>query len=106
MTPAMTKIERIPEHIMEQARALVAQTGNYPDSITAIAQALLAAEKRGEERNKAFWQKWAHKRRDISRTQWLKAAKTALAGDIRDLRLRVELAEAPPVEIVASDDGN
>lgn len=49
MTPAMTKIERIPEHIMEQARALVAQTGNYPDSITAIAQALLAAEKRGKE---------------------------------------------------------
>lgn len=33
---------------------------------------------------------------------WLRAAKAALAGDPRDLRLRVEIAEAPPLNIVAS----
>lgn len=37
-----------------------------------------------------------------SRKAWLEAAKLALAGDMRSLRLRVEMAEAPPVEIVLS----
>jgi len=96
----MSAIDAMAEQLYEKLGR-----GSQADTKT-LSQALLAAEKRGEERNKAFWQKWAHKRLDISRTQWLKAAKTALAGDIRDLRLRVELAEAPPVEIVASDDGN
>lgn len=49
-----------------------------------------------------FWQQWARKRLEISRSQWLRAAKRALDGDLRDLRLRVELAEAPPMQIVAS----
>lgn len=70
--------------------------------VKTIRAALLSAEKRGEERNKEFWQQWARKRLDISRTQWLRAAKRALAGDMRDLRLRADLAEAPPMEIVAS----
>jgi hypothetical protein len=49
----MTKIEQpIPDEIMEQARALVEDTGNYPDSVSAIATALLAAEKRGEEKER------------------------------------------------------
>lgn len=52
---------------------------------------------------KAFWQDWAAKRLEISRSQWLRAAKRALGGDNRDLRLRVDLAEAPPMPIVASD---
>jgi len=47
------------------------------------------------------------KRRDrsaeTSRKFWIRAAKSALAGDTRELRNRVELAEAGPVEIVLSD---
>lgn len=96
------------DELMQRASKLIQEIDGIASqgTIYVVSRALYEAEKRGEERNKAFWQKWAHKRLDISRTQWLKAAKTALAGDIRDLRLRVELAEAPPVEIVASDDGN
>ena len=52
---------------------------------------------------KVFWQDWAGKRLEISRSQWLRAGRRALAGDLRDIRLRVELAEAPPVAIVCSD---
>ena len=68
-----------------------------------IARALLAERERAAEEHRTFWQKWAAKRLEISRTQWLRAAKRALDGDMRDLRLRVELAEAPPVQIVCSD---
>lgn len=39
---------------------------------------------------------------DSSRKAWIEAAKQALAGDMRALRLRVEMAEAPPVEVVLS----
>lgn len=53
--------------------------------------------------DRVFWQGWAAKRLEISRSQWLCAAKRALDGDMRDLRLRVELAEAPPMQIVTSD---
>lgn len=37
-----------------------------------------------------------------SRAFWVRAAKEALAGDMRSLRLRVEVAEAPEVVIVQS----
>lgn len=53
--------------------------------------------------DRVFWQNWAAKRLEINRSQWLRAAKRALDGDLRDLRQRVELAEAPPMQIVASD---
>lgn len=56
----------------------------------------------GEDPARVFWQQWAAKRLEINRSQWLRAAKRALDGDMRDLRLRVELAEAPPVQIVAT----
>jgi hypothetical protein len=36
---------------------------------------------------------------------WLRAAKRALAGDMRALRLRVALAEAVPLEVVLSVAG-
>lgn len=36
---------------------------------------------------------------------WLQAARKALAGDTRDLRNRVEMAEATPVQVVLSDGG-
>lgn len=52
---------------------------------------------------KTFWQKWAAKRLETSRKHWLRAAKRAFGGDLRELRLRVELAEAPPMQIVASE---
>lgn len=49
-----------------------------------------------------FWRTWAAKRVRIIQDSWLRAARLALAGDMRDLRLRVELAEAPPVQLVLS----
>ena len=36
--------------------------------------------------------------------QWYRAAKRALAGDDRALRNRVEMYEAPPAPLVASED--
>lgn len=38
-----------------------------------------------------------------SRKFWVRAAKAALAGDPRELRNRVDLAEAEPVDIVLSE---
>lgn len=73
----------------------------YRRTAERIAEAVLD-ELKDVDPSKVFWQDWAAKRLEISRSQWLKAAKRALAGDMRDLRLRVELAEAPPVAIVAS----
>ena len=35
---------------------------------------------------------------------WLRAAKEALAGNMRSLRNRVEMREAPPAEIVLSEE--
>lgn len=48
----------------------------------------------------------AHKDRQAaaSRKYWLRAAKAALDGDPRELRNRVELAEADPVELVLSNE--
>lgn len=47
------------------------------------------------------------KRRDrqLERLQnyWVRAAKEAMNGDMRGLRLQVALAEAEPVEVVLSD---
>lgn len=40
---------------------------------------------------------------ETSRKFWIRAAKAALAGDTRELRNRVELAESAPVEIVLSE---
>lgn len=53
---------------------------------------------------KEYWQAWARKRLEIQRKHWVRAAKAALAGDTRELRNRVELSEASPVDIVQSDD--
>lgn len=39
---------------------------------------------------------------ETARKYWIIAAKEALAGDTRTLRNRVDMAEAPPVEIVLS----
>jgi hypothetical protein len=55
------------------------------------------------ETEKAYWQAWAMKRLDIQAKFWVRAAKSALAGDMRELRNRVELHEAEPVEVVLSD---
>lgn len=69
-----------------------------------IADAHVAIHEMADENPaKVFWQDWARKRLEISRSQWVRAGKRALAGDLRDIRLRIELAEAPPVAIVCSD---
>lgn len=39
---------------------------------------------------------------ETSRKFWVRAAEKALAGDPRELRLRVDLANAPPMELVLS----
>lgn len=40
----------------------------------------------------------------MSRQYWIRAAKAALNGDPRDLRNRVELAEAGPLTLTNGDD--
>jgi len=103
----------IPEDIMATARTLADEVsfGGYEVNTLSIARALLAerdaatkAEREASEhRVKDFWQQWARKRLEIQREHWLRAAKSALSGDMRDLRNRVELAEAPPIELVLSE---
>lgn len=44
-----------------------------------------------------------HRQASTNRSFWLRAARAALAGDMRELRNRVDLAEAPPVDVVLSD---
>lgn len=44
----------------------------------------------------------AERRESNCRKFWLQAARRALAGDQSELRNRVDMAEAPPVEIVLS----
>lgn len=41
---------------------------------------------------------------ETSRKFWVRAAKAAMAGDFRELRNRVELAEAEPMQIVHSTE--
>lgn len=43
-----------------------------------------------------------HRQSGTNRTFWVRAAKAALAGDMRELRNRVDMAEAPPVDVVRS----
>jgi len=44
------------------------------------------------------------RRLDMSTKYWMRAAKAALAGDMRELRNRVDMIEAGPLEIVLSED--
>jgi hypothetical protein len=57
---------------------------------------------RALEAENARLRAWANKRLQGYRAQWLRAAKAALDGDMRDIRLRVQLEEASPVAIVTS----
>jgi len=43
---------------------------------------------------------------NISRKFWVRAAKAALAGDMRELRNRVDMAEAWPMKIELSSQAN
>ncbi len=40
----------------------------------------------------------------ISREYWVRAAKSAMAGDFRELRNRVALAESGPVDVILSTE--
>jgi hypothetical protein len=104
----MTKIEEIAKAIYERrnghgAKPWGSLSKAHQESYLGDAEA--AVERMASDApDKVFWQGWAAKRLEISRSQWLRAAKSALAGDLRDLRLRVDLAEAPPVQIVCSQE--
>lgn len=87
--------EKIAEWMIGQSLA----TGHGDSS----ADLLVELEFQIREKAKKHWLEWHHKRSEISRNSWLRAAKSALAGDMRDLRNRVDLAEAGPVEIVLSN---
>lgn len=56
-----------------------------------------------DEDAKAYWQKWAAKRLENSRRIWLRAAEKALAGDMSELRNRVEMCHAEPMDVVLSE---
>lgn len=43
---------------------------------------------------------------ESSRKFWVRAAKAAMAGDFRELRNRVDLSEAPPLQIIQSERGS
>lgn len=68
-------------------------------SILDLANALLAER----ETAKAHWLSWHRKRINISTGFWIRAARSALDGDLSEIRNRVELHDAPPVDVVLSD---
>ena len=43
------------------------------------------------------------RRLDQRQKYWLRAARAALEGDFRELRLRVAMADEPPCDVVLSD---
>lgn len=49
-----------------------------------------------------FWRRWAQRRVEANNRPWLRAARKALDGDMTELRNRVALADAPPVDVVTS----
>jgi hypothetical protein len=98
----------IPEDVMKRAREVaeaVCLQGMSPTDchIDAIARALMEERSAERERAKAHWLQWHQKRMEISRGFWLRAGKKALGGDLRELRNRVDLAEAEPVQLVLSE---
>lgn len=78
-------------HLLEKRRDIIMAYENKPTP---------AAEPVADEKER--WQAWARKRLEIQSKHWLRAAKDALNGDFRELRNRVELAEAEPVDVVLS----
>lgn len=94
----------IPEDVMKTARAIGdAWFGAGHHDSAALAEEVARAIMAEREAAKTHWLAWHAKRSEISRKHWLRASKAALAGDTRELRNRVELAEADPVEVVLSD---
>ena len=95
----------IPDDIWEAARSLRnAVNWASNESVEIIANALLAEREAERERSKAHWLGWHQKRSEISRKFWLRAAKAALSGDLRELSNRVALCEAEPLELVLSGE--
>ena len=64
----------------------------------AVEQAVLAEKMR--------MMSWCAKRQAVSRKAWERAARKALAGDMADLRNRIALIDAEPLDIVQSDAGD
>ena len=64
----------------------------------AVEQAVLAEKMR--------MMSWCAKRQAVSRKAWERAARKALAGDMADLRNRIALIDAGPLDIVQSDAGD
>lgn len=54
--------------------------------------------------NGRYWRDWAGKRQAINNAAWERAARAALSGDLRQIRNRVELIDAEPVDVVLSED--
>ena len=83
---------------------LAEQIASRERELEAAELALSARDAPTDEKTK--WQTWARKMLDIQSRFWVRAAKAALAGDMRELRNRVELAEAEPVDVVLSSEGD
>lgn len=81
------------------SRLPAAHKAPYLDDASAAIEAMA-----DDDAAKVFWQDWAARRLEISRRQWMQAAKAALdRGDMRGLRLRIDQIEAPPAQIVGSE---
>lgn len=85
---------QIPSSHGEELRVVLAATADPRDATIAALQAEVA--------RLTHMLKVRDRQAMNSRKFWVRAAKAALAGDPRELRNRVELAEAPPVDVVLS----
>jgi hypothetical protein len=104
-----------PDRIRTLAEAFIAQDASWRETLRIERDARLN-ETRLKERAKAKLtaadaenERLAHslpvrdRQAVASRKFWVRAAKAALAGDVRELRNRVDLAEAEPLDVVLSE---
>lgn len=47
---------------------------------------------------------WCSKRQKITRLNWERAARKALAGDVLELRNRIDMIDAGPLDVVLSEN--
>jgi hypothetical protein len=97
-----TEYRDIPAEILSKAKSIY--EGSWPDPVAAIAEALMEASSKREAEVTRLQRLLRNRDRmaEASRKFWVRAAKAAMAGDFRELRNRVDLAEAEPMQIFHS----
>ena len=82
----------------DEARAALAayDAAPAPSDDSRIDEAVLKEKMRMME--------WCAKRQKITRLNWERAARKALAGDLSELRTRIDLIDAGPLDVVLSGE--